>query len=319
MKFGVQIENHLGMTYNGVRKVALEAEKSGFDGLFICDHLMGRNEETFRQPCLDPWVTLGGLAQATKKITLGTLVSAVGFRYPSLLAKMGATLDHVSGGRLQLTLGAGWHEPEYKAYGIPFPQTGERMQQLREAIQIIRSMWTQDHATFDGKFFKIEGAWSYPRPASSKIWVGGGGEKMLLRIVADLADGWNAVGLSVDEYARKLEILRTLCESAGRKLNTIERSYYGTCLVGSNENEFRESFNQYYGQYRKAEEPMETFLERMRSTRLFVGTAAEVAEKMKGFEELGVSYFILYFPDKDGLSLFKRFSDLVMPRFTVES
>src|SRR3989442_14699731 len=107
MKFGVQIENHLGVTYNGVRKIALEAEKSGFDGLFICDHLMGRNEETFRQPCLDSWVTLGALAQATKKITLGTLVSAVGFRYPSLLAKMGATLDHVSGGRLMLTVGGG--------------------------------------------------------------------------------------------------------------------------------------------------------------------------------------------------------------------
>src|SRR5438128_270645 len=108
MKFGVQIENHLGVTYNEVRKVALQAEKSRFDGLFICDHLMGRNEETFRQPCLDPWVTLGALAQATKEITLGTLVSAVGFRHSSLLAKMGATLDHVSGARLQMTLGACW-------------------------------------------------------------------------------------------------------------------------------------------------------------------------------------------------------------------
>src|SRR2546426_8873747 len=107
MKFGVQIENHLGVTYNGVRKVALEAEKSGIDGLFICDHLMGRNEETFRQPCPDPWVTLGALAQTTKKITLGTLVSAVGFRYPSLLAKMGATLDHVSGGGVRLCLCGG--------------------------------------------------------------------------------------------------------------------------------------------------------------------------------------------------------------------
>ena len=319
MKFGVQIENHLGISYNGVRKVALEAEKSRFDGLFICDHLMGRNEETYRQACLDPWVTLGALAQATKKITLGTLVSAVGFRCPSLLAKMGATLDHVSGGRLQLTVGAGWHEPEYKAYGIPFPPVGERMQHLREAIQIIRSMWTQDQASFDGKHFKIDGAWCYPRPASPKIWVGGGGEKSLLRIVGDLADGWNAVGLSVDEYARKLEILRLFCESAGRKLNTIERSYYGSCVVGSSENEFRESFNRYYGQYRKPEESMEAFVERMRSTRPFVGTAAEVAEKMKGFEELGVSYFILYFPDKDGLSLLRRFADVVMPRFTVAS
>ncbi len=141
----------------------------------------------------------------------------------------------------------------------------------------------------------------------------------MLRIVAELADGWNAVGLSVDEYARKLETLRTLCENTGRKLNTIERSYYGTCLVASNENEFRESFNRYYGQYRKAEETMEAFVERMRSTRPFVGTAGEVVDKMKGFQELGVSYLILYFPDKDGLSLLKRFADLVMPRFASAS
>jgi probable F420-dependent oxidoreductase len=319
LRFGVQIENHLGISYNGVRKVALEAEKSGFDGLFICDHLMGRNEETYRQPCLDPWVTLGALAQATKKITLGTLVSAVGFRYPSLLAKMGATLDHISGGRMMLTVGAGWHEPEYKAYGIPFPQVGVRMQQLRDAVQIIRSMWTQDPATFEGKSFKVDGAWCYPQPVSPKIWVGGGGEKMLLQIVADLADGWNAVGLSADEYARKIEVLRKLCEVAGRKLNTIERSYYGTCLIGSTENEFRESFNRHYGQYRKTEESMETFVERMRSTRPLIGTAAEVEEKMKGFQELGVSYFILYFPDKEGLGLMRRFADLVMPRFASAS
>ena len=317
LKFGVQIENHLGISYNGVRKVALEAEKSGFDGLFICDHLMGRNEETYRQPCLDPWVTLGALAQATKKISLGTLVSAVGFRYPTLLAKMGATLDHISRGRLMLTVGAGWHEPEYKAYGIPFPPVGARMQQLRDAIQIIRSMWTQDPAMFEGRSFKIDGAWCHPRPGSPKIWVGGGGEKTLLRIVADLADGWNAVGLSVDQYARKIEVLRNICEDAGRKLHTLERSYYGTCLIGSTENEFRESFNRHYGQYRKAEESMEAFVERMRSTRPLIGTASEVAEKMKGFQELGVSYFILYFPDKEGLGLLKRFADLVMPRFAV--
>ncbi len=137
----------------------------------------------------------------------------------------------------------------------------------------------------------------------------------MLRIVADLADGWNAVGLNVDEYARKLEVLRMLCEIAGRRLNSIERSYYGSCLVGSTENEFRESFNRHYSRYRKAEESMETFVERMRSTRPLIGTATEVAEKMKAFQELGVSYFILYFPDKDGLSLLRRFADLVKPRF----
>jgi F420-dependent oxidoreductase-like protein len=319
MKFGVQIENHLGISYNGTRKIALEAAKSGFDSLFICDHLMGRSDETFRQPCVDPWVTLGALAEATKKITLGTLVSAVGFRYPSLLAKMAATLDHVSGGRLRLTIGAGWHEPEYKAYGIPFPPVAERMQQLREAIQIIRTMWTQERPSFDGRIFRIDGAWCYPRPVSPKIWVGGGGEKTLLRIVADVADGWNAVGLSVDEYARKLEVLRRFCDTAGRKLNTIERSYYGSCLVGATEGEFRESFNKHYGQYRKAEESMETFVERMRTTRPLIGTASEVAEKMRSFQELGVSCFVLYFPDKEALGLLHRFTRLVMPRFAASA
>jgi alkanesulfonate monooxygenase SsuD/methylene tetrahydromethanopterin reductase-like flavin-dependent oxidoreductase (luciferase family) len=126
-------------------------------------------------------------------------------------------------------------------------------------------------------------------------------------------------GLSVDEYARKVEILRNLCEAAGRKLNTLARSYYGTCLVGSNENEFRESFNRHYGQHRKTEESMEAFVERMRSTRPLIGTAAEVEEKMKSFQELGVSYFMLYFPDRDGLGLLRRFADLVMPRFIVAS
>lgn len=315
LRFGVQIENHLGIGYDGVKKIALEAEKSGFDGLFICDHLMGRNPDTFNQPCLDPWVTLGALGQVTRKINLGTLVSAVGFRYPSLLAKMAATVDHVSGGRLTLTIGAGWHEPEYKAYGIPFPPVGIRMEQLREAVQIIRAMWSEDSATFDGKSFKIDQAWCYPRPLSPKIWIGGGGEKTLLRIVADLADGWNAVGLSVDEYAHKIDILRSFCEKSGRNLNILERSYYGPCVVGRNETEFRESFNKHYGQYRKTEESIESFVQRMRSTRPLIGTSNEVTEKMDALRKFGVAYFILYFPDKDGLGLMNRFNGQVMPHF----
>lgn len=276
---------------------------------------MGRNEDTFKQPCLDPWVTLGSLAQATKKIGLGTLVTAVGFRYPSLLAKMAATVDHVSGGRLTLTIGAGWHEPEYNAYGIPFPGVRTRMEQLRETVQIIRSMWTEDPASFHGKNFQIDEAYCYPRPLSPKIWIGGGGEKTLLRIVSDLADGWNAVGLNVDEYTHKLGVLRSYCEQAGRKLSTLERSYYGSCLVGRDEGEFRESFNRNYGQYRKPEESMESFVQRMRSTRPLIGTAREVTEKIEALKHIGVSYFILYFPDKDGLGLLHSFTELVVPHF----
>lgn len=111
LKFGVQIENHLGFSYDAALKVALEAERLGYDVLFICDHLMGRDERTAKQPCLDSWVTLGALASATKELRLGTLISAVGFRYPAILAKMAATLDAISGGRMRLGIGAGWYEP----------------------------------------------------------------------------------------------------------------------------------------------------------------------------------------------------------------
>jgi probable F420-dependent oxidoreductase len=313
LKFGVQIENHLGIGFNGIQKIAREAEYSGFAGLFICDHLMGRNEESFRQPCLDPWVTLGALAQTTKKVSLGTLVSAVGFRNPSLLAKMSATLDHVSRGRLKLTIGAGWYEPEYTAYGISFPPVSVRMKQLREAVQVIRLMWTQDRATFVGEDFRVDGAWCYPRPQSPKIWIGGGGEKTLLQIVAELADGWNAVGLSLDDYSRRLRILRTRCEKSGKKSDTIERSYYGSCVIGRTDGEFREFFNKHYGQFRKPDESIDAFTDRMRTTRPLIGTASEVVENIENFRKLGVSYIILYFPDKDGLGLFRRFTDLVMP------
>ena len=192
MNFGVQIENHAGYDFQSILDAAQEAERLGFKGLFICDHLIGRTEEFARQPCLDPWVTLAALASQTRSIGLGTLVTAVGFRNPSVLAKMAATLDVISNGRLNLSLGAGWYAPEYKSYGIPFPPLPQRVQQLREAIQIVRLMWTQDKPSYKGRAFEIDGAWCYPKPLqkpSPKIWFGGTGEKRVLRVVAELADG----------------------------------------------------------------------------------------------------------------------------------
>ena len=319
VKFGVQIENHLGFSYEAVLKVALEAERLGFDSIFICDHLMGRTEELARQPCLDTWVTLGALASATKRLRLGTLVSAVGFRYPSILAKMGASVDSISGGRLQLALGAGWYEPEYKAYGIPFPTAKHRMQQLREAIQIVRMMWTEEKSTFSGSSFKVKEAWCFPKPAQKprpKIWVGGAGEQRLLRIVAELADGWNAIGTSAEEYEHKLKVLESYCTSAKRSLQDIERSYYGTGLTAKNENEFLAAFDRYYARLRRPDETAEAFTQRVRaSSRSFIGTHDEVIEKIRKFSRLGVTYLVFYFPDKDQLGFIRQFAEHVLPTF----
>ncbi|OLD03324.1 hypothetical protein AUG19_03990 [archaeon 13_1_20CM_2_54_9] len=319
MKFGVQIENHLGFTFDAVSGIAKEAEQLGFNGLFICDHLTGRNETAARQPCLDPWVTLGALAQTTKTLQLGTLVTAVGFRNPAILAKMAATLDNISNGRLQLSMGAGWYEPEYSSYGIPFPSTKQRMQQLREAIQIIKATWTQDKPSFSGKNYTIKDAWSYPKPVQKpepNIWVGGTGEKTLLRIVAELADGWNATGTAPEEYEKKLKVLGSFCTAAGRTLESIERSYYAFALTAGNEPEFSRSFEKYYSTFKRPEETVESFTTRVRgSGRSFVGTVTEIVEKVDKFRKLGVTYMILYFPDKDQLGIMKQFAKHVISRF----
>ncbi len=316
MKFGVQIENHLGFSYDDVLKVASEAERSGFESLFICDHLQGRNEPSASQPCLDPWVTLGALASVTKTLHLGTLVTAVGFRHPSILAKMAATVDTVSAGRFQLGLGAGWYEPEYASYGVPFAPTAKRMQQLREAIQEIKSMWTQDPSSFTGKNYSIKNARSFPKPLNPKIWVGGTGEQSLLKIAADLSDGWNASGTTTQEYERKLRVLEDYCSKSGRNPLEIERSYYATGLTATTEGVFQNIFRQYYGQRKKTDETMEAFTRRVReNSRSFIGTIDEVIGKIDKFSKLGVTYIIFYFPDKEKLGLMREFVKYVMPKF----
>ncbi len=316
MKFGVQIENHHGFTYDEILKVAREAERLGFHGLFICDHLQGRTEELARRSCLDTWVTLGALAAETKKLELGTLVSPVGFRNPSILAKMAATLDHISDGRLNLSVGAGWYEPEYNAYGIPFPPVGQRMRQLREAIQIIRTMWTTEKANFNGKFYNVKEGFCYPKPAKARVWVGGIGEKTLLRVVADLADGWNASFTTAEEYEQKLRALESYCEDAGRNVENIERSYYASALTAKTEKEFLDDFQKHYSRYKRPDESPEAFVQRVRgTTRTFTGTVDEVTEKVAKFSKLGVTYVIFYFPDKDPAGMMSRFAEHILPSF----
>ncbi len=316
MKFGVQIENHFGYDYSTVLDTARGAERLGFNGLFMCDHLVNQNFS--KLPCLDPWVALGGLASATRRLRLGTLVTPVGFRYPSVVAKMGASLDMVSNGRFQLGLGAGWNESEYNAYGIPFPPVGQRVRQLREALQIVRSMWTEEKPSFKGKYYSIAEAWSNPKPVQRppKIWVGGKGEKAILKIVAELADGWNALGISPEEYAHKMRVLREHCERAGRKFESIERSYYGWFLAGRSEAEFLELFEKHYSPFKKDDESMQKFVDRVRQGgRSFVGTVDKAVEKVGEYAKLGASYLILYFPDRDPTGSMRLFSEKVMPSF----
>ncbi|OLS28236.1 MAG: Pyrimidine monooxygenase RutA [Candidatus Heimdallarchaeota archaeon LC_2] len=163
IKFGIQIEPQFGFKYNNIKEIALQGEKLEFTSIWSSDHFFyGPNPEV--TDCLEAWTLLSALAVDTSTIRLGTLVTGNNYRYPPLLAKMTATVDQISGGRLDFGLGAGWKQNEYEAYGIPFPSVKDRMDQLEEAIQIIKKLWTEPKVTFQGKHYQLKDAYSSPKP-----------------------------------------------------------------------------------------------------------------------------------------------------------
>ena len=207
MQFGLQHPN-FSFDYNGhdtsqmvdsLKNLVAKAENAGFDSFWVMDHfhqipIVGKKEE----PMLESWTTLSMLAGLTTKIKLGTLVTGIIYRYPAILAKIAATLDVLSKGRLFMGIGAAWNEEESHAYGINFPPVNERLSRLEEAIQIIRKMWTEEpSASFNGKYYQIHNAYCNPKPIqkpSPPLLVGGSGERKTLKIVAKYADACNLFG-----------------------------------------------------------------------------------------------------------------------------
>jgi alkanesulfonate monooxygenase SsuD/methylene tetrahydromethanopterin reductase-like flavin-dependent oxidoreductase (luciferase family) len=175
---------------------------------------------------MEGWTLLAGLAAATSRIRLGVLVTGITYRHPSILATEAITVDHISRGRLELGLGAAWHQPEHEALGIPFPPLKERAERLEEGVQVIRLLMTKDRASFSGKHYQLRGASYHPRPVQRPhppIWIGAGGEQLMLPIVARQADAWHAFG-SEESMARKSRLLDQLAEKAGRDPKAILRS-----------------------------------------------------------------------------------------------
>lgn len=212
--------------YPELRDRAQWLDANGFTYMSVMDHLwqipgVGAPEDPF----LEGWMTLAAVADATKRLQLTTMVTSVGYRNPALVAKMVTTLDIISGGRAILGMGAGWYEAEYQGYGYTFPRPGIRLRQLREAIQIVKTMWERPRATFEGKYFVVRDAVLEPKPLQKprpRILIGGGGEQVTLRIAAQEADMWNVPGAAPDVFARKAGILKRYANEAGRDIRRIE-------------------------------------------------------------------------------------------------
>jgi F420-dependent oxidoreductase-like protein len=295
--------------YEAMTRVGLAAEAAGYDSIWVYDHFhtvpTPEIETTF-----EAWTITAGLARDTSRIRIGQMVTSNGYRNPALLAKIASTVDVMSHGRAICGLGAGWYEHEWRAYGYGFPETRDRMRAFREAVQIVLRMWADEKASFQGEYYTIDGAINEPKGVQRPhmpLWLGGGGEKVTLKLVAQYADACNVGGGNVDLVRQKLDVLRGHCDTLGRDFNTITRS--------TNINLFL---------LEDGEDPEKATAKARGSTSYedyskgaFVATAAQTAERINQLAELGIDYIITYIPRVAyDHTMLNRFAAEVMPQFS---
>jgi F420-dependent oxidoreductase-like protein len=224
MKFGL-FTGLGGISWSQLQSLWQHLEATGWDAACVADHFMPNVPDPVGET-LECWTALSGLALTTQRMRIGTLVSGNTYRHPAVLAKMAATVDVMSGGRLICGLGAAWQKNEHVAYGIPFYTVGERLGRLEEACQVLLSLWTEHKVTFDGKYYQLHEAPLYPKPIQKphpELLIGGGGEKRTLRIAAKYADHWNVWG-GPQTLHRKIQVLEDHCAALGRDPATIMHS-----------------------------------------------------------------------------------------------
>lgn len=267
LRFGI----HTGQqntTFPELLALWQHAEAIGLDWASVFDHFMPIFTDP-EGPCFEGFTVLSALAAGTKKLRCGMIVSGVTYRNPVLLAKAATTVDHVSGGRMELGLGAAWFELEHQQYNFEFPSVGTRMDMLEEASTIVRSLFREERTTFEGKHFSVKDALFLPKPVHGTIplWIGGGGEKRTLRAVARYADGWNYFLTTTEDYQRKLGFLEEHCREAGRKSTEIRKALVVRAILDQDQPAPDEQ--------------------------TFVGSAEQLVEKLKPFRDLGAEDFLM--------------------------
>jgi F420-dependent oxidoreductase-like protein len=214
LKFSQQL-----CTIEEQRDVWRVADEAGFDHLWDFDHFHPIGGQPLEGDIFDGWSLLAAMAEATKRVRIGNMVTGNTYRHPAVLAKIATTVDHLSGGRLEFGIGGAWAEVEHQMLGIEFPGVGTRLRRLNEACIVFKKLWTEERADFQGRYYCLQDALHNPKPVQKPyppIWIGGGGEQKTLRIVAEHADVWNMAGGSVDVAEHKVEVLHRHCADVGR-------------------------------------------------------------------------------------------------------
>ena len=291
-----------GMSYQALLERATLLEKLGYHSLWLVDHMWTRAMPDLDQ--LESMATLSALAARTEKLRLGVMVLCHSFRNPALLAKSLCTIDQISNGRLEIGMGAGWMEEEYRAYGYEFPPIAVRLKQLEETLQILKAMFTGKRANFEGRYHRVSDAPNNPKPIQKPhppITVGGSGEKVMLRLVARYADRWNIPSgyRSLDD---KLLAFRNHCQAVGRALDTIEISEQLLVCIGRSEDEVEQKW--------KLAKGLKPFVYTG-----IKGTPAQITEALNQRVGKGIKMFTIFFSDFAPPETIEVFAREVMPAF----
>ncbi len=303
--FGVTLPQ-IKRSWAETRAAAEEFERLGFDSVWLNDHLYGIPGPQL--PIMEAWTTLSAVGAVTARVQLGTLVSPVGFRNPALLAKMVATLDTIAAGRVIVGLGGGWFQMEYEGYGFEFPSLRTRLQQLDEAATLMKQMWTEAQPSFAGRHFRIASVFCEPKPARRPpILIGGGGEKVLLRLAARHADIWNNLAVHQAELGTKVAKLHEHCAAIGRDPASLTISQQCMVVIGENAADATakmERAQQIYGGHMGASGPLS-----------IAGTAEQCIDKIRKHVALGCTMFVMELFGRDTREPARLFAERVMPAF----
>jgi len=308
LKFGLLVPQGWTMDLAGIKdpveayetmtRVAQTAEEVGFASAWLVDHFHTIPHPT-PEVTFECWMSTAALARDTRTIRIGQMVTCNSYRHPALLAKMASTVDVLSHGRLNVGIGAGWYEHEYRAYGYAYPDAPLRLRQLREAVQIMLAMWTEQEAHFDGTWYQVCGAINQPKGVQKPhipLLIGGDGEKVTLKLVAQYADACN-VGDDPASVKQKLAVLKHHCETVGRDYQSIHRTSSTLCLMADSD----EQALALLPVERKARLGNEV-------TTALIGSPETIRQRLAAYEEAGVQELLLRFVDGTNLEALHRFA-----------
>jgi F420-dependent oxidoreductase-like protein len=324
MRFGIFVPQGWRLDLVGIdakdqwptmKSLAQRADAGPWESIWVYDHFHTVPAPT-DEATHEAWTLMSALGAVTERVRLGQMCTCMSYRNPVYLAKVAATCDHVSGGRIEMGIGAGWYEHEWRAYGYGFPVARERLRMLDEGVQIMRQAWTEGTASLDGRHYQVDGAIVRPLPLQEggiPLWIAGGGEQVTLKIAAKYAQYTNFIA-TAEGFARKSEILKGHCDTVGTDYDAITRSANFTVFIGETEADVQQRIEAAKARLEphvgaeKAESSIAQWT--LNGDSPTVGTPAQIVEKLGEFRELGLAYGIFNFHeaayDQSGMELFER-------------